>query len=220
MIELPDNKLTFEYENGFYLTCAPSRIGKLIAHYELYKSIRHVPGAIVECGVYKGTSLARFAMFRHLYEKQHIRKIIAFDTFDTFPETSFEEDILLRENFINDSGNQSISKDQMLKILDDKNCNENIELINGDICQTVPKFVENSPDLKIALLNLDVDIYEPSVVILEHLFPFLVKGGVLILDDYGTFPGETKAVDEYFNGQSIEIKKFSFCDTPRYIIKQ
>ena len=137
-----------------------------------------------------------------------------------FLKPFFKEDILLRENFINDPGNQSISKDQMLKIFDVKNCNENVELINGDICQTVPEFVENNPNLKIALLNLDVDIYESSVVILEHLFLFLVKGGVLILDDYGTFPGETKAVDEYFEGQSIEIQKFPFCDTPRYIIKK
>ena len=220
MIEIPSNNLAFEHENGFYLTCQSSRIGKLLAHYELYKLVKHLPGSLIECGVYKGASLARFAMFRHLYEKNHLRKIIAFDTFDTFPETSFEEDILLRENFINDSGNQSISKDQMLKILEDKNCNDNVELINGDICQTVPEFVENNPDLKIALLNLDVDIYEPSVVILEHLFPLIIKEGVLILDDYGTFPGETKAVDDYFKGQSIKIQKFPFCKTPRYIIKK
>ena len=104
-------------------------------------------------------------------------------------------------------------------ILNEKNCGESLDLIRGDICETVPEFVSNNPDLKIALLNLDVDIYEQSVVILEYLFPLLVKGGILILDDYGTFPGESQAVDDYFKGQSIEIQKFPFCKTPRYIIK-
>ena len=46
MIDLPDKASSFEYENGFYLTCDPSRIGKLIAHYELYKKIIQIPGAI------------------------------------------------------------------------------------------------------------------------------------------------------------------------------
>ena len=64
-----------------------------------------------------------------------------------------------------------------------------------------------------------MDIYEPSVTVLENLFPRISKGGVLILDDYATFPGETKAVDDYFKHKDIEIKKFSFTTTPCYIIK-
>ena len=40
-----------------------------------------------------------------------------------------------------------------------------------------------------------------------------------MLDDYGTHPGETKAVDEYFKNKTVEIKKFSFSMTPCYIIK-
>lgn len=46
------------------------------------------------------------------------------------------------------------------------------------------------------------------------------KGGVLVLDDYGTIPGETKAVDEYFKDQDVKILKFPFAMTPCYIIKE
>ena len=67
MIELPDFSQTFTYENNFYLSCSPERIGKLLAHYELYKLTRDLPGAMVECGVFKGASLARFSMFRDLF---------------------------------------------------------------------------------------------------------------------------------------------------------
>ena len=126
----------------------------------------------------------------------------------------------MRKRFIDESGDHSITKSNLLKILSDKKCQEFVELIEGNICETVPRFVDRNPDFRISLLNLDVDIYEPSVITLEYLFPLIIRGGILILDDYGTFPGETKAVDDYFKGQLIEIQKFPFCKTPRYIIKK
>jgi len=51
MIDLPDFNNAFEYENNFYLSCDINRISKILAHYEIYKMIKDVPGAIVECGV-------------------------------------------------------------------------------------------------------------------------------------------------------------------------
>ena len=56
-----DQDRQWDYENGFYLTSHVTRIAKLLAHYELYKSIADLPGHVVECGVYKGASLIRFA---------------------------------------------------------------------------------------------------------------------------------------------------------------
>lgn len=108
----------------------------------------------------------------------------------------------------------------MMKVLENKRCDRNVELIAGDICKTVPKYIKENPQLKISLLNLDTDIYEPAVTMLENLYSRIEKGGVLILDDYGTSPGETKAVDEYFKDKNIRIYKFPFCMTPCYIIKE
>jgi hypothetical protein len=191
----------------------------MLAHYELYKMSLSIPGTIIECGVYKGLSLARFAMFRELFENPFSRKIIAFDTFGSFPETSFEPDKAPRKKFIRDCGEQSISVKQMKQVLKQKECTRFVELIPGDICETVPKYVAKIPHLKISLLNLDVDIYEPSVTVLEYLYPKIEKGGILILDNYGTFPGETKAVDDYFKDRNVTVRKFPFCMSPCYIIK-
>ncbi|OVE77194.1 hypothetical protein BVX99_03320 [bacterium F16] len=83
----------------------------------------------------------------------------------------------------------------------------------------MPKYLENNPALRISLLNLDTDIYEPAVTILDHLYPRLVPGGILIIDDYGVFPGETTAVDEYFDRKKVNINKFNFAPTPSYIVK-
>jgi len=73
--------------------------------------------------------------------------------------------------------------------------------------------------MKISILNLDVDIYEPTVTILEHLYPLISPGGILVLDDYNTFHGETNAVNEYFKGKNIVINKPIFDLTPYFIVK-
>lgn len=220
MIQLPDFAKPFEYENAFYLSCDVTRISKCLAHYELFKMVLDVPGAIVECGVFKGASLARFAVFRELFGPAYSKKLIAFDTFGDFPETAFEPDWAIRDRFVQSAGSQSISVEQMQRVLQHKRCDEFVELIAGDICNTVPKYGEENPALKISLLNLDTDIYEPARVILEHLYPRLESGGVLILDDYGVFPGETKAVDDYFASSGVKIRKFPFCMTPCYVVKE
>jgi hypothetical protein len=219
MITLPDFKKAFEFENNFYLSCDVARISKMIAHYELYKMVINLPGSIVECGVFKGASLTRFAMFRELFESPYSKKVIGFDTFHEFPETEFQDDKNVRESLINTAGGESISIEQLTDVLQRKDIFKNIELIEGDITSTVPEYIFSHPELKVSLLNLDVDIYEPSVTILEHLYSRIVKGGVLVLDDYGTFPGETKAVDDFFKDQKISIRKFPYCTTPSYIIK-
>ncbi len=220
MIDLPDFSRDFEWENNFYLACDSSRMAKVLAHYELFKLSAGAPGAIVECGVFKGASLARFAMFRDLFASAQARKIIGFDMFGPFPETAFAPDQAKRARFIREAGNQSIAVDQLMQVLAHKRCDRNVELVAGDICATVPKYVQEHPELKIALLHLDTDIYEPSAAILEHLYPRLATGGVLVLDDYGSFPGETKAVDDYFQGQHVLIRKLPFCANPSYLIKE
>ena len=211
MINLPDFSKAFEYENNFYLSSDITRTSKILGHYELYKMTNDVPGAIVECGVFKGTSLIRFATFRSLFANKFSKKIIGFDTFGMFPETNFEDDKPMRQHHLDTAGGESISKDQLMEILKHKNIDAQVELVEGDITKTLPEYVKEHPELKISLLNLDVDIYEPSVTVLEELYPRVVKGGVILLDDYGFFPGETKAVDEYFKDKDVEIKKLPFC---------
>ena len=217
-MKLPNFNKAFEYENNFYLSCDITRISKILAQYELFKKTINLPGEIIECGVFKGASFCRFAMFRELFGITQSKKLIGFDTFDEVPkQTKYKPEKKYLDKFIKEAGNKSITKKQLLEVLKKKNCEKNVELIKGDIYKTVPKYVKNHPELKISLLNLDVDMYEPTKVILKYLYPKIVKGGILILDDYGVFPGETKAVDEYF--KNIKIQKFGFCKGPCFIQK-
>ena len=201
------------------MSCNSSRIAKALAHFKLLEKTIKIGGAIVECGIFKGASFSRFAMYRKIMNLGN-KGLIGFDSFGDFPETNYEDDKILRSNFIEVTGGKSISKEQLLKVLKIKECEQKIELHEGDITKTVPEFVMNNPDLKISLLNLDVDIYEPTVTILEYLFPKISLGGVLILDDYNSFPGETNAVNEYFADKNIKVQEPVFPGTPHYIVKE
>ena len=216
MINLPDFDKAFDYENNFYLSCDSQRMAKLIAQYELFKISCAAEGAIVECGVFKGVSLVRFAHFRQICGLDDSKPIYGFDTFGLFPTPGYAPDNELFNRFIESAGDKSIGKDQLYEILKRKSVEKNVFLIEGDLRLTLPVF----PGLKISFLNLDVDLYEPSKVILENLWPRLSKGGVLMLDDYGKFPGETLATDEYFKGIDVEIKRFDYSKTPAYIVKK
>ncbi|WP_338655530.1 TylF/MycF/NovP-related O-methyltransferase [Sporosarcina psychrophila] len=210
----------FEIENEYYQKCSNDRISKLIAHYELYKMSEEVAGNIVEAGVFKGSSLIRFATFREIFGAAFTKKIIAFDSFGNFPDTDYEEDKKHRENFIKAAGTDSLTKSEINEIIKLKKFGGEIELVKGDIRNTVPEYVNKHPELRISLLHIDVDVYEPTKVLLEELYSKVVKGGIVILDDYGVFPGETQAVDEFFKNQDLEIKKFSFAATPCYFVKK
>lgn len=221
MIGKFDERKSFEYENGFYLTCESYRFGNILAHYELYKKILELPGDVIELGVFKGSSLIQFSIFRTLLENEKSRKIIGFDVFGEFPQgNKIESDKLFVDQWNLSHRNTFLSMEEIYKSLENKGIH-NVNLIKGDICETVDIYLNENPHTKISLLHIDTDIYEPSKVGIEKLFERVVRGGVIIFDDYATVEGETKAIDEFLIDKDYIIKKFTFSHCkPSYIIKK
>lgn len=209
----------FEYENGFMATAEPKRFSKFITHLEFFNKTSELRGEIVELGVFKGNSLFRWIKFRDLLENSFSRKIIAFDIFGEFPQTDFIDDKRQREAFIKETdGGVGISYEELLDLLEAQKLNNNLDIVKGDILKTLPQYLKNNPQLKISLLHIDVDLYEASTLSLELLFSHVVKGGIIVLDDYGAFAGANKAVDDFFQGKR-EIKKLKYSNAIAYIIK-
>ena len=84
---------------------------------------------------------------------------------------------------------------------------------------TIPEYLKNNPALKISLLHIDVDVYRPTLTILEYLFDRVVNNGIIVLDDYATVNGETRAIDEFILDKKIVINKLSLSHLPSYIVK-
>ena len=75
--------------------------------------------------------------------------------------------------------------------------------------KTIPLFLKKNKKLKFSFINLDLDLYEPSLLVLEKFYPKLSKNGIIVLDNFKQFYGETKAVREFVKIKGIKI--LSFC---------
>lgn len=217
MPQLPDFSDAIEHENAYYQSLQPRRFAKVLAHLELYKRTLGVDGDLVECGVFKGVSLSRFWILQHLLGPSG-RKIVGFDTFGKFPETSYEPDVQPRMKFLEAAGDTSLSESQVMAMLDNKGPIDHVELVSGDITRSVPRYAEAHQNQKISLLNLDTDLYEPAKVVLEVLFPRIVSGGILMIDNYDVFPGETAAVRELVEDRDLRIETLPFSSVPAFIV--
>lgn len=211
-----------ESENEFYLHSDPRRLGKFLAHARLYEMSLNLPGDFVEVGVFKGASFFRFRKLARLYHADFSRQFIGFDTFGEFPDADFQHDSELRGRLKDHGGHESASETELLDLLKEQGLSENVTFVKGDVRATLKEHYDESNARKIAIVNIDLDLYEPIKEALAVLYPRVSPGGIIILDDYSYgFPGATKAVDEFLaeNGLTEQIRKFPFAQTPCYLIK-
>jgi hypothetical protein len=207
----------WDAENVFHLKTDISRIAQIIYHYEIYKKILSVSGNIIECGVFKGNSLVRFLTYRMLLENNFSRVVYGFDMFGKFPNAKNINDKIWVKKWEKEANN-GIQKQELEGNLNNKGF-ENFKLIEGNIFKTIPKFLKNNQHTKIALLNLDMDIYEPTKYALNKFFKYMSNGGIILIDDYSTVYGATKAVDEFLKkNKSLKIQKLPYNKKPSFII--
>jgi len=189
-----------------------------LARYELFKKILTVHGSIVECGVFLGGGLMTFAQCSAIMEPvNHQRRVFGFDTFDGFPSIA-KEDQEGRSSLKEVGGMASHAYDDLQEAirLFDRNRflshMPKVELIKGDAMKTIPKFIDDNPQLVISLLYLDFSVYEATIVALKHFVPRMPKGSVIAFDELNTkeWPGETRAVLEYLGLNKLKIERFYF----------
>jgi hypothetical protein len=209
----------WDYENGFYWFSPKSRLNKILAHYELYKTIVSIPGHIFELGVYKGASLVRFATLRDSLENDFSRKIVGFDAFGAFPTSQLQvdDDLEFIERF-KAAGGHGLSDVEVAGILDSKGF-ENFNLVRGNVFDTLPEYLSENPETRIALLHLDMDVKEPTDFALELLYERVVPGGIIVFDDYNAVAGETISVDEFLSKHHLKLEKLSFYNVPAFVRK-
>ena len=206
----------WEIENNFYLRSDASRLKKAVCHYEVFKKTIKVPGSIVECGVFKGTSLIRLLTYRDLLQQKR-KKLYGFDPFGKFPKQLIQDDNKFALNHDKVSG-LGLKLKRLKKFLFNKKF-KNFELIKGDVIKTLPNFLKKNTKLKISFLHLDMDVYKPTKFALEKLFKKVAKNGIVLIDDYGYVKGATKATNEFVKDNKLKISKLKFDKRLSFIIK-
>jgi O-methyltransferase len=185
---------------------SPDRIYALIQAVR-YVSANDIAGAIVECGVWKGGSMA--AVARTLLQMQDVRQeLFLFDTFEGMTEpTAKDVDYTGKkasEDMLEIPGHRcdDAPLEQVKEVLYGTGYpRERIHFVRGRVEETIPA---SAPD-SISLLRLDTDWYDSTRHELVHLFPRLSQAGVIIIDDYGHWEGCRQACDEYFAHIRIPI---------------
>src|ERR1041384_1035029 len=179
----------------------------------LTNAVRHVvaqrvEGDIVECGVWRGGSMA--AVARTLAALDCFdRRLYLFDTFAGMPQPGARDvnfagekatDLYRQRNGNGDGSDWCrASAAEVARVMAACGYDESkIHLVKGRVEETIPAA---APE-RISILRLDTDWYASTRHALEHLFPRLTRGGVCIIDDYGHWRGARAAADEYFARQS------------------
>lgn len=194
-------------------------IARILFTNNLYNQILDVPGVIMEFGVKWGGNCSLFSSLRGCYEPYNVRrKIIGFDTFEGFPSIDKKDgdapligvgNLALPEGYEEylNSIMEFQEKTQPLSHI------KKFEVIKGDACQTVEKYLHDNPETIISLAYFDFDIYEPTKVVLELIRDRLTKGSVIGFDELNdpSCPGETKAVMEVLGINNIRLKKWPYC---------
>lgn len=188
----------------------------------LFNMILDVKGSVVECGVHKGDSLMLYYHLSTILEPTAFnRKIYGFDTFEGFRSISDKDVNGLHENMFSDTSYETLKKCVELHDMNRfvghlPKC----ELVKGDATKTIPEFKKNHPELLIAMLYLDFDIYSPTKVAVEELLPLVPKGGIVAFDELNCakWAGETQALKELFNVNEIKLRKFPFDPWVSYFV--
>lgn len=170
----------------------------------LLESTLHLPGDVIECGVYRGGSLMKIA--RTLKDKAPDKRLLGLDSFGGFPE----QDVLSLDvgkkrslggirkkfRFVGDTQQRLRRNFEMYGV--------NAELVPGFFSETLSKVTDRT----FCFIHLDVDIYSSYIECFEALWDRLTPGGVMVFDecDAQAWPGATRAIREFFGPRPVEVQ--------------
>ena len=97
---------------------------------------------------------------------------------------------------------------------------QKVELVKGDISETLPKYLKDHPATVIGLLHLDLDLYQPTLDVLKIVKNHMAKGSIIVFDEinHDDYPGETLAVMKELKLNTINLKRVKEASMAGYTI--
>jgi O-methyltransferase len=161
---------------------------------------RGVPGDLIETGVWRGGAVILMRGVLKAYGDAQRRVWVA-DSFQGLPRPD-------PQRFPSDAGDRHWTIPDLAASLDEVRDNfaryglldHQVQFLPGWFRDTLP----TAPIEQLAVLRLDGDMYESTMVALTCLVPKLMPGGYVIIDDYGALPNCRAAVDDYRSEHGIK----------------
>jgi O-methyltransferase len=207
-----------------YTMTTPERISALCAAVN-YLVKNKIEGDFVECGVWRGGSTMA-AIDTLLKAGDNSREIFLYDTFEGMSAPTEHDKVFTGTDaleLMNTTEREDPTSVWCYSTIEEVQKNvgslnypkQKVHLVKGKVEDSIPETLPG----KIALLRLDTDFYESTKHEMEHLYPLLVPGGVIIIDDYGHWEGARKAVDEYIESEKLPLLLNRIDYTGRIAIK-
>ncbi len=176
----------------------------ILARWEVFKRIEFVKGNIYYFGVYYGVGFMTLANISATVEPyNHTREIIGFDTFEGYPKIG-AKDRSDRDYKSLRVGGFAASKaegqlNELIQLYDENRPLGHIpkvKLVKGDITKTLPQYLDANKQLLASMIYLTMNLYEPTKLAIELLWPRMPKGGVVVIHSLNEeyYPGVTNAL--------------------------
>lgn len=188
-----------------------------------YLERRRLPGALVECGVWRGGAAAMMAQ-ANLAEGRERRALHLFDSFEGMPEPRPDVDgpeamRLMEQGARQRSAVNAAAPEEALELIVNRIGYPEpfVHVHKGWFQDTLPRDRDGLGP--IALLRIDGDWYESTRVVFETLYDLVTPGGVIVIDDYGHFEGCRRATNEFLAAHAPDAYLHHIDYTGRYLIK-
>lgn len=188
----------------------------------LAHAVKNAPvrkGAIIECGVFRGSTLLGIA---HNLTIQGITdaELIGCDSFQGFPAPVTQD--ALEDGSFHERTRQGVFHETSFETLHAHvqalGYAQNIRLLKGFFADTLPQLA----DKFFSLVHLDCDLYESYLTCLNFLYPRLIPGGFMVFDEYDTssavYPGAKKAIDEFLIDKPEQLQRLGERTDARWFI--
>jgi predicted O-methyltransferase YrrM len=209
--------------NQFHYLCDTHRYQKLLARADLVRMVTEVPGDIVDCGTFKGISTLQFAQFLRIYKPHSGARVVSFDTFEArFPRVRADEAASAADHM--DKLYDASAYEQLTEAIGRLGLGQQVEIVKGDIVETLPAYITDKPGFRIGLLHCDLDVFAATKAVLEVAWPRVCVGGVVAFDQYAVRNwGESDAADSFLATLPHAPRLRSLPGTPTptaYLIKE
>ncbi len=185
-----------------------------VANLELCEKFKDRKGCVVECGVWRGGMSASMA---EVFGND--RTYYLFDSFEGLPDAKeidgkealqWQKDKNAPNYFNNCTAEIEFARKAMSLSKADK-----VEIIKGWFNETLPTAKINEP---IAVLRLDGDWYDSTMDCMENLYPKVIEGGLVLMDDYYFWDGFSKAIHDYLSKNKLPVRINQWSNSNLYYI--
>ncbi len=211
---ITNNKASRIFKKYHHYTMIPKNT--YINNLLLCKAYSYLTGCIVECGVWRGGMSAGMADMlgdeRYYY---------LFDSFEGLPSAKSNDGKSALEWQKNKEGsyffNNCKAEQSYANRAMDLSDSLKFEIVKGWFNETIPNHEFSD---KIAILRLDGDWYDSTILCLNKLYPLVTNGGIIIIDDYATWDGCSRAIHDYLSKNNLPCRIRCFNNEIYYIIKE